>query len=309
MPQIGILDVAQIHDDAEVKRAALLFDKIGFVGMAGVRDLGTMYPCHTRRYVRECERKLEFLIDNGIALEPLHEERIAYNRLTAAWLDGEVAKYTTPYTDDAAQESSHFDLDAYTRNLGATSGPPLEQLGREVAGEYSRTTGERAVIVASAQSGEMPLPSGVDLVVEVVLNQLPMPTSDTPWDDVLRFRDDNALRTSYFQLHRWINHAATQSNDRGVLRDELRALLAEYREAVQIHRLRFKQGGLRALLTIIASTLQNALTANLTASVDALFSIRDRRIALIDEERRSPGREVAYIFDANERFSVKEWPA
>ncbi len=53
---------------------------------------------------------------------------------------------------------------------------------------------------------------------------------------------------------------------------------------------------------MVGETVRNVFTGRWGAWARAAFEVREQEIALLVEERRAPGREIAYIVAAQERF-------
>jgi len=47
---------------------------------------------------------------------------------------------------------------------------------------------------------------------------------------------------------------------------------------------------------------ENVLKLRLKNAIDALYSVHDRRVALLEAELSAPGREVAFISQAQDYF-------
>ena len=60
------------------------------------------------------------------------------------------------------------------------------------------------------------------------------------------------------------------------------------------------------IVVAVAETAENIAKLKFSALAKSLFALKHRRIELIDAERQAPGRELAYIVRARERFGSGE---
>jgi hypothetical protein len=87
------------------------------------------------------------------------------------------------------------------------------------------------------------------------------------------------------------------------LRDELEYLLLQHDAHMKRHRVRYRYGKLRILLSFGAGLLESTIKLKLKELVDLPFQFAERMVNLNDAESGSPGKEVSYIIQAHERFS------
>jgi hypothetical protein len=86
------------------------------------------------------------------------------------------------------------------------------------------------------------------------------------------------------------------------MQNELEFLMEEYRAHVRHHRHKWRVGTLESVMSLAAEGLEGILRLKPTQLVSALFAVRHRRMALHEAELSAPGREVAYLVDAQERL-------
>jgi len=140
-------------------------------------------------------------------------------------------------------------------------------------------------------------------VLWVTLAALPEPREDTPWEDILSFREDPAAQAALARLRSWMDSVAKVCASPAAVEDELTALLADYEAHMKLHHIRTERGMLEAILTTTAEVAQAIVTMKWGAAVKALFDVSRAEISLMEAEKDAPGREVAYIARAREGFS------
>lgn len=139
-------------------------------------------------------------------------------------------------------------------------------------------------------------------VLNVVFDQLPQPSDSADVDDVLRFRSDEEARRSFRRLHGWMVDAARGTKTANELAAELQLLVDKYTEYMRLHKMKSETGALEAFFTTAADIVGNVAKLDLGSAVRTLFTMRQKKIALLEAEMSAPGREVAYIVAAKQKF-------
>lgn len=95
---------------------------------------------------------------------------------------------------------------------------------------------------------------------------------------------------------------AQQSITAAEIRQEIEWLVHEYRAHMHLHRMKITLGALETIVTATGDALENIANLKFGALAKAAFSLKHRRIQLLEAERQAPGRELAYIVRAREVF-------
>jgi hypothetical protein len=156
------------------------------------------------------------------------------------------------------------------------------------------------------RSARHPAPfSGRMDVLRIVIAALPEPAEGTPWGQVLEFRADAAASHQVLALRRWISKIARENMSAVEISDEIEWLIAEYRAHMHLHRMKTGSGTLEAVVAAAGDILENLAKLKFGSLAKALFALRHRQVELLEAERQAPGRELAYIVRARERFGGK----
>lgn len=139
-------------------------------------------------------------------------------------------------------------------------------------------------------------------VVQVALEALPVPDETTPWEQLLDFKRDADVEHSLKLCRRWIRKCAEADKKPIEIREELEDLVADYTSTMRRHRLKFRPGLIETTLCVSAELAENILKLQWGKAAQALFKVRQNRLSLLDAEVTAPGREVAFIVRARERF-------
>lgn len=144
------------------------------------------------------------------------------------------------------------------------------------------------------------------VVVSVVLNQFPELDESVPWAEVLDLRAK--LYAQQHDLHRWMRKVAKGDVQALELRDEIEGLLSDYARHMDLQRAKRRMSRLETILVVTAEIAENLFRAKLGNLAHRLVEYRNRDIVLADAELKTPGRELAYIAAAHERFKVRSAP-
>lgn len=84
--------------------------------------------------------------------------------------------------------------------------------------------------------------------------------------------------------------------------EKLEYLLSEYQRHLNLHRLKTELGTIETVVVASAEILENLVKFKWSKIARGLFSIKHRRIALMEAELTAPGSEIAYIAGTREKF-------
>ncbi len=140
-------------------------------------------------------------------------------------------------------------------------------------------------------------------VIQVTLKSLPIPDETVSWEQIIDFKSDSDSRSKFLALRNWINEIARGELPFNDVEDKLEELLDQYLRHMQFHKMKYKKGKLEALVVTTFEVLGNLTGFNWGEIAKVPFSIQNKKLALMEEEMKAPGREVAYISKAREQFS------
>lgn len=140
-------------------------------------------------------------------------------------------------------------------------------------------------------------------VLQVVLNQMPIPDDLVPWEQLIEFREDQDAKHARIGLRNWMNKVAREDYSVSEMVDELEYLLHRYESYMKHHKMKYKKLQQEVLIKLPFSLAEDLIKLRLEKIVDRLFEVRHSRMALADSEINAPGREVAYISKCKEKFS------
>lgn len=140
-------------------------------------------------------------------------------------------------------------------------------------------------------------------LIEIVLHSLPIPDDNVPWEQILDFKNDEDSTSKLLALRNWINEIAKGTFDLNELEEKLEYLLDQYDTHMKFHRMKCKKGVIETVVTTTAEVMEDLMSFRWGKMAHSVFSIKNKQLYLMEEEMKAPGREVAYIYKAKERFS------
>lgn len=153
-----------------------------------------------------------------------------------------------------------------------------------------------------APSGLVPSSSGDAKALRVVLDQIPFPAGDMPWQDFVQFRKDPENISSLRALRRWVQSLGDSKESVHVLEDELLYLLDQYRTYMRIQGIKCRNGSLAAVVSALGDAAVRVVTFRFGSAVKSFLDIRSQSIDLELAELSAPGREVSYVARAQALF-------
>ncbi|WP_417198084.1 hypothetical protein [Bizionia sp.] len=139
-------------------------------------------------------------------------------------------------------------------------------------------------------------------VLEVVLNKLPIPNEDVSNEQIIEFRSDPDSRAKFNALRVWMQDISRKDYSHKEINERIEHLVYEYETHLRLHKLKFGHGSMRVFVTSALEVLENLATLKLSKVVDSIYSLQTKEINLLEAQLTAPGKEVAYIIDANNKL-------
>lgn len=146
-------------------------------------------------------------------------------------------------------------------------------------------------------------------VVEIILKKLPVPDDKTPWEQILEFRSDPDSRNKFLGLREWASEVARMKLNPNEVEQKLESLVSSYEEHMKLHKIKTRWDSIKTIVLAEAGFITGGWLTGLGALpgiagmiATPLYSIKQRNISLAEEERKAPGKEIAYIIKAKRNF-------
>ena len=142
--------------------------------------------------------------------------------------------------------------------------------------------------------------AGKSEVISIVINALPMPSDSISWEEIVDYRSDPDSVGKFLGLRDWMSEVVRSGLTSIEVIEKLEWLIYEYRRHMELHKLKANVGTFE---TILIAGVEFLTRFKLESAAKSLFSLKHRRIALMENEMKAPGHEIAYIVKAQNLFS------
>jgi hypothetical protein len=139
-------------------------------------------------------------------------------------------------------------------------------------------------------------------VIQLVIKDLPVPGESHSFDDILAFRDEARSAGLTQSLRVWINEMASGKLSDVAVSDKLEDLVSRYERTLKLEKMSRTTGVVETLVCTTAEIAESLVKFQWSKVAKKLFDVRHKQIDLMKAEMTLPGREVAYIVKARERF-------
>ncbi|MGB8193720.1 MAG: hypothetical protein WCF67_17440 [Chitinophagaceae bacterium] len=143
-----------------------------------------------------------------------------------------------------------------------------------------------------------------DFAAHFILGKFPVPDENTSWEQLLDFKKDEDIKRKYYSLIHWINEISLKNMPVSHLIDQYNQLYSEYTHQYSLHKLNSNFTTIELLMTAGIQFASAIFHQNFIAAFKDLLTIRKQQVTLLKSEKEVEGRELAYIFSANEQFSI-----
>ncbi|SRR6266498_4517363 len=96
-------------------------------------------------------------------------------------------------------------------------------------------------------------------VIQLILNHFPIPSEDSPWEQILDVRQDTDARHKLLALRRWIRSLIRENRSKTEIEEELEFLLYEYEKRMKLHRMKYNAGAIQTIITLPFEIAENVL--------------------------------------------------
>lgn len=317
-PRVGmkVIDHFYLLDEPDLKRDLLYFDRLAIdlgsleITRGFAEFLLTVHDVDPKQALGPFERDVDFLVKYGL-VEDIQYQTLAVGKA----VDGD------PEAESAlrrAEEERNRGFEVLRKSGGIRPAPGNRT---EIDTTYLVGAIKAQLLRARLAAGQMtttecqyiPFFSGkyqpsllrfgrAESVLRLVLDNLPVPSPDVEWSQLLEFRADPDSRLHLAHLRSWIADMATGSLNPAQIQDKLELAIAEYEKHLKRHEVKCKKGLLEIMVMTAAEVLDELLKGPFTALAGKLFQVSREHASLLEAERSAPGREVAYVATVRSRF-------
>jgi len=135
-----------------------------------------------------------------------------------------------------------------------------------------------------------------NIVTSVILKKFPKISEDTPIERLIEFKTDPDTIKKLSRLRDWSIELSKANHTEKEIEQKIDHLLFEYADQVKVHELKYKAGRIETIVTTPLEIIENLARLNFSKAAKAIFDVRKKKIALLEEEQKFTGRELALIY-------------
>ncbi|HLO71280.1 MAG TPA: hypothetical protein VK167_10445 [Flavipsychrobacter sp.] len=139
-------------------------------------------------------------------------------------------------------------------------------------------------------------------VLKFLLSNIPILDDETPWEAIFEYKSDGDSKRKYYALVNWVNEVATGSLSQNEIVDKYNYLYHEYTNQLKLHKQKTWETKFEVLVNAPLSTIENIAKIKFSKLLEPFFKIRRAELDLLEAETKITGRELAYIYDVNQKF-------
>lgn len=312
-----ILDDAWNSDFSNLKQQALLFDQIGIYKLSNfyknldesLHLFKKLVPNFSTNKAETIITEMEWLQQNGIIFELKLEEELSHPNL-------KLFNESNNQKFDDAKKLLRKVVEIQANDLKNVKN---EKLKIELFKEQQFTLLRLMSIIMETTKGvstvttfphteytrELPNSSKSN-VAQVVINNLPLPNNETPWEQIIDYRNDAETQKLLLALRRWISKVSTQNSSPLEIEEEIESLIHEFQEHMKLHNMKANAEALEVIVNSTSDVLGNLLTLKFSKIIEPLFAIKKRQLSLLEAELTAPGKAMAYIIKSRDTFQSHE---
>jgi hypothetical protein len=143
---------------------------------------------------------------------------------------------------------------------------------------------------------------GKQSCLSIILKNLPRPDENTPWESIIEFRNNpEAIRTRKALLQ-WQNTIVKANKTPNEIYDEFHYLLSQYEHYMKQQKIKIKRSIAKIIVVGVAEFVENLCKLKFKSLAENLFVLGQQSVDLELEKLKAPGKELAYISYAHEKF-------
>ena len=144
-----------------------------------------------------------------------------------------------------------------------------------------------------------------DAVLQVLIENFPVPGEDVSLADVVEFKRDKKVQDQLQLLRRWIRKTlGKEKATPAEIGEEIADNLSDFKASMEVAQMRYKTERLYTLMTFPLATIERIVKLQFSQIFEPVFTIRKAKITLLEAEMKAPGRELAFLNASIERFGT-----
>jgi hypothetical protein len=296
---IAVISAKLLLKSQPVKRTALLFDRIAApeinLGLPALRKAESFLGIE---YVND----LEWLHQTGILFEPELKVTEVISQDEQFLSDYISAKKSNEEFKNALSSTKNSHSDEFIDYAASYALKHGMLVSRYTAALMRKQQNCDAYPLISTPFSDLSVVEGGSEVIQVVLKNIPIPDEKTSWEQIMEYRSDPDSKEKFYRLRHWMSEISKQQLNANEIEEKLEWLLHDYERHLKLHQLKIYPGLLETFITTGAELAENLIKLNWGKAAKTMFSLRHRKLALMEAEMNSPGAEIAYAYKTRKTF-------
>lgn len=139
-------------------------------------------------------------------------------------------------------------------------------------------------------------------ITKIVLNNIPVPSVDVSFEQLLDFKNDIDTKAKYYSLINWINDSARKQLTVAEFEDAFCDLYYNYLNHLKTYKIKHSSSVIEIVVNGLAETLENVARLKFSAITKGFFSLFKNQVTLLEDEQNIVGRELGYLYKAQHIF-------
>lgn len=306
-----IIEDAWVSDFSNLKQKLLLFDQVGIFRLSNfykqIQEASAPFENINPKIISKANTiisELEWMRKTGIVFEATLEDAFNDQRVTVPAERQKEAEYLfsiIPKLQEALAKEK--DIDKRIPLVRQQSSAIIRMMA--IAMEI--TKGITAVSAEPLDNYKWGFQnSSQSEVIQIVINNLPLPSNETPWEQIVDYRSDPENQKNLLDLRRWIRNIATENPSQTEVSDQIEWLLNEFQSRMKLHKMKANTETLEVIIKAPFELIENLIKLRISKIPEPFFVMKKIQISLMEAELNAPGREMAYIIKSKETFQSQE---
>jgi hypothetical protein len=304
------INFAKSNYSSQIKQQVLLFDQIG------VRRLGRFIPeeiGHSNISKDEPNQnffELKWLFENEILFDP-QIRHIDLDEIHKILGENFASQYDEANKEvkriiESGKKKGYINIKE--GNKAFQSIEKLDQIVLRLISKQIEKHGDfTAVTTLSEHSYTYETPSSKkNNVIQIVINNLPLPNIETSWEKIIDYRNDPDNNKDLLNLRRWIRKISSEEISPVEVQEEIEWLQNEFQAHMKYHRIKANTETLEVLVKAPLEIIEDLVKLKLSKIPEPLFALKKKQLMLMEAEINAPGKEMAYIIKSRETFPSEE---
>lgn len=147
-----------------------------------------------------------------------------------------------------------------------------------------------------------------DDLYALVLHNIPVPDAIVPWEDIFQFKAEAEQQKHLAALRLFISDFSKEKLTYAGAYEKIEVMLHDYEAWLKAARMKYHNCILKAVFVGALDAMKFAMGGSTSSKrlLKRFLDIRKQKATLLGSERKAPGRQLAYVLSAKQRFGHRQ---